>query len=236
MRKHNMINGLCLLSIYKFILIISLYMGIGMPYVFAQASEPPYWQDIQNFKKQDQNNPPAKNSILFVGSSSFTKWADIDTYFPKEKIINRGFGGSTFLDLMRYADDVIYPYHPKQVVIYEGDNDAAYSDQVSASEIFNRFKELYSEIRAHLPKVTITYISIKPSPSREKFFPVMRFANWKIQQFIKRQKNASFIDVWHLMLDDYGQPVKELFGPDMLHMNAKGYGLWQKAIEPYLIR
>ena len=36
------------------------------------------------------------------------------------------------------------------------------------------------------------------------------------------------------MIDDEGKPITELFLEDQLHMNKKGYGIWQKSIEPYL--
>jgi lysophospholipase L1-like esterase len=38
------------------------------------------------------------------------------------------------------------------------------------------------------------------------------------------------------MLDDHGQPRPELFTSDMLHMNAKGYAIWQKVIRPELLK
>jgi len=215
--------------------LFSVLLFLTFP-VLAQKQHPPFWKDIQQFKKQDQQNPPPKKATLFIGSSSFTKWTDVQDYFPKHKIINRGFGGSTLPDVIRYADDIIFPYHPKQIVIYCGDNDAASSETISADSILNRFKRLYQMIRSKLPRAEVTYISIKPSPSREKFFPVMDKANWEIKRFLEGERRADFVDIWHRMLDDYGQPRKELFGTDMLHMNKKGYAIWQKAIQPYLVK
>src|SRR5437870_5399481 len=107
-------------------------------------TSPPFWNDIQNFKKQDSIHFPLKNAILFICSSSFTKWTDVQDYFPGYTIINRGFGGSTLLDVIRYAYDVILPYQPKQVVIYCGENDLAASDTVSATDVVQRFKTLFA--------------------------------------------------------------------------------------------
>lgn len=220
-------------KITKYSLSFLLICFIAHP-LWAQEKQPPFYNDIQQFKKQDKKDPPPKNAILFIGSSSFTKWKDVQDYFPDHQIINRGFGGSSMPDLLRYADEVIFPYGPKQIVLYIGDNDAASSDTISATTILNRFKKLYTLIRSELPKTEVSYVSIKPSPSREKFFPVMEKANWEIKQFLKEEKNADFIDIWHLMLDKNGKPRKELFGKDMLHMNDKGYLIWQKAIKPDL--
>jgi lysophospholipase L1-like esterase len=36
------------------------------------------------------------------------------------------------------------------------------------------------------------------------------------------------------MLDTEGEPIKEIFTDDSLHMNEKGYAIWQKEIKPYL--
>lgn len=201
--------------------------------VFAQQ-QPRYWKDIQQFKKLDKQNPPPQKAVLFIGSSSIRMWKEVQKDFPDHQVINRGFGGSTLPDVIRYAGDIIFPYHPKQVVIYCGDNDAASSDKISADSIRNRFERLFLLIRSKLPKTRITYISIKPSPSREKLFPVMEKANWEIENFIKSRRRADFVDIWHLMLDEFGRPRKELFRSDMLHMNRQGYAIWQKAVKPLL--
>jgi lysophospholipase L1-like esterase len=202
----------------------------------AFSQEPPFWNDIQAFKKQDSTHIPAAHEILFVGSSSFTKWTDVQNYFPNYPIINRGFGGSTLLDVIMYADNVILPYQPKQVVIYCGENDLAYSDTVSAQTVANRFFTLFDIIRHTWEKVPIDFVSIKPSPSRAKLTPKMVEANYIIESFLKARSNTAFIDVYHKMLDTNGKPISEIFGPDSLHMNAKGYAIWQKEIEPHLVK
>ncbi len=198
--------------------------------------QPPFYDEIQQFKKEDSMHFPPKNAILFVGSSSFRKWTDVQSYFPSETIINRGFGGSQLPDVIRYANDIITPYHPRQVVIYCGDNDLAASDTVSAKTVFERFVTLFNIIRKELPGEPIMFVSIKPSPSREKLMPKMHAANDLIKDFLKTKKHTVFIDVYNKMLDANGKPMKDLFLEDNLHMNAKGYHIWQKAMEPYLLK
>ena len=198
--------------------------------VHAQA---PFANEIKAFKTQDSTSFPSKNAILFVGSSSFRKWTDVQSYFPDFKIINRGFGGSTLPDVIRYEKDIIAPYHPKQVVIYCGDNDLASSDTVTPAIVAKRFKQLFHLIRKDLPKANIAFVSIKPSPSRIQLFDKMQEANALIKSFLKKQKNTSFINVFDKMLVD-NKPRGDIFLSDSLHMNAKGYAIWQKAIQPYL--
>jgi lysophospholipase L1-like esterase len=199
----------------------------------AQTACPAFWSDIQAFKKADSAQMPPKGAILFVGSSSFTKWKDVQAYFPGYTIINRGFGGSQLTDVIRYAYDVILPYSPKQVVIYCGENDLA-SPALHAEEAVLRFKTLFGMIRQNLPNATIDFISMKPSPSRQSRFPEFRKANAEIKAFLQKQKNAAFINVYDAMLDAKGNPRKEIFLEDNLHMKPEGYRIWQKIIQPYL--
>lgn len=201
----------------------------------VQAQEqPPFFNDIQTFKSTDSIAFPGTGKTLFVGSSSFTKWTDVQNYFPNIPIINRGFGGSTLTDVIRYANDVIIPYEPKQVIIYCGENDLAYADTVSAQMVLERFKTLFGIIRSTQPKVPIDFVSIKPSPSRANLMPKMVEANKLIKKFLKKKKHTAFINVYNAMLGTNGQPMPDIFIEDNLHMNAKGYAIWQKIIEPYL--
>ncbi|MBS1746966.1 MAG: G-D-S-L family lipolytic protein [Bacteroidetes bacterium] len=203
-------------------------------HLFAQ--EPPFYNDIQLFKKSDSINPPMHHAILFIGSSSFTKWKDVQEYFPGYPIINRGFGGSSLPDLIRYADEIIYPYHPKEIVIYCGENDFTAEEKDMPQIVYDRFKTLFAMIRQHLGDIPVVYISIKPSPSRRKYWPGMVEANNLIKKYISNQKHANFVDVYKLMLNDNQQTKPEIFLSDSLHMNAKGYAIWQKAIQPLLVK
>lgn len=202
----------------------------------AQQEKPPFWNDIQEFKKQDQSNPPKPNQILFTGSSSFTMWRDVQSYFPGYPILNRGFGGSSLPDVIRYTSDIIFPYQPKQVVLYIGENDFAANDTVSVETVFNRFKQLYSLIRSRYPNVPIAYVSMKPSPSRKNLWPKFIDANKKIGDFLGSEKNAAFVNVYDKMLKPDGTPLDGLFLEDQLHMTPKGYVIWQKEIEPHLVK
>lgn len=197
---------------------------------------PPFWNEIRAFKTQDSIQFPPRNAILFIGSSSFTMWKDVQRYFPGYTIINRGFGGSSLPDVTRYTSDIIFPYQPKQIIIYCGENDLASSDSVSANMVYSRFQQLFMLIRKKLPSIPIAYISMKPSPARQHLMPKMRKANELIKNFLKKKRKTAYIDVYNAMIDDEGKPFPELFIEDLLHMNEKGYDIWQKVIEPYLIK
>ncbi len=216
---------------YTVILLIGLIMS-----GFSGLSAQPFADEIAAFKKLDSVSPPKKNSILFAGSSSFRLWADMQRSFAGFQVINRSFGGASLPDMIRYADEIIFPYQPKQIVIYCGENDIAASDTITASIVFARFKELYHLIRKRMPDVPVLFVSIKPSPSRWQYKKVMEASNNLIMRYLHRSKNARFINIWNAMLGKDGKPMSKLFIKDSLHMNERGYAIWQNAIRPYLIK
>jgi lysophospholipase L1-like esterase len=212
---------------------LSFFLVAVFPVAAQVADDLPFASEINGFKKQDNIQFPKPNSIVFVGSSSFNFWKSMQQDFPEYPVINRGFGGSELVHAIMYANQIILPYKPKQVVIYSGENDLAVGN-VPADSVLARFEKLFNIIRTKYPKVSILYVSIKPSPSRAQLMPEMVKANGMIRDFLKKKKETKFIDVYPLMLDAQGSPRKELFVEDMLHMNATGYAIWIKAIKPYL--
>ncbi len=178
---------------------------------------------------------PPKQAILFVGSSSFRMWHNMQQMLPEYTVINRGFGGSNLLDLKRYLQDIVFPYKPKQIVIYSGENDIA-SGTVGAQEVLERFDDVFWAIRAELPDVPVVYVSIKPSPDRERYMPVMQASNELIKHFLKDKPGTSYADVYKPMLQKNGRPRPDIFIQDNLHMNEKGYAIWVKALKPHLAK
>ncbi|WP_026463410.1 SGNH/GDSL hydrolase family protein [Adhaeribacter aquaticus] len=191
------------------------------------------WEpEMKAFEEADKSNPPKKGSIVFTGSSSIRLWENLNEYFSGKNIINRGFGGSQTFEVTHFADRIITPYKPKQVIIYVGDNDLASGK--SAEQVVNDFKDLFTKIRQGTPKAKVTFISIKPSPSRMKFAPQIKAANEQIGAFLASEKNTSFIDVYTPMMLSNGKPNPILFRADSLHMTKPGYDIWAKVVKPYL--
>jgi lysophospholipase L1-like esterase len=216
--------------------VIIIWLLLFFANALIAQQKPPFGDEIQAFKKQDSTQPSPQHAILFVGSSSFTKWTDVQEYFPNYPIINRGFGGSALPDLIRYENDVIFKYDPKEIVMYCGENDIAASDAVTGKMVFERFKKLFTDTRKKYPNVPFVYISMKPSPSRWNLRQKMMTGNELIKNYLAKNKKTVFVNVWNSMLGPDGKPMDDIFIEDKLHMNEKGYAIWKKLIEPYLIK
>ena len=202
--------------------------------VSQAQNKPPFYDDVQTIKKYDQMFKPLVNPVLFIGSSSIRKWDDLTQVFAKYNALNRGIGGAVVNDITRYLNDIVFPYNPRQIVLYVGENDVV-DDKVNADTVLNRTIILYKAIRTKLPTVPIVYISIKPSPSRDKFRDKVIGANTLIKQFLSTEKNTVFVDIFPSMLKD-GVGRTELYLGDMLHMNEAGYAIWRKAVKPHLLK
>ena len=220
-------------AVFKVACILSFTFCIGQSDSTVQAQ--PFKQEIVQFQKSDSIVMPPKGQIVFAGSSSFTKWKDIAMYFPGYPIINRGFGGAALLDLIYYADEAIIKYQPRQVFIYCGENDIADVDTVSPATVLDRFKTLHTILLKKLPSATkIIFVSIKPSVARWHLESKFIEANKLIESYIATQKNIQYLDVHTAMLDENKEVFKDIFISDKLHMNPKGYLIWQKQFAPYL--
>src|SRR2546421_5574039 len=101
------------------------------------------WEkEIAALEKRDQDAPPPKNAVLFVGSSSIRRW-DVKKSFPDLDVINHGFGGSQIADSTHFAPRIVLKNAPRIIVFYAGDNDLnAGKAPDKVSEDFQDFAKL----------------------------------------------------------------------------------------------
>lgn len=222
-----------MLKIFKAIAFSSTFLLL-FNFNSSAQDKPAFWDDIQAIKQYDRVYAPPKDPILFIGSSSIRLWVDFTRTFKDYTVLNRGIGGAVTSDIDRYLEDIVFPYHPKQLIIYVGENDLIKA--TSGEEVFQSFKKLYTDIRVKLPVVPIVYIAIKASPSRVQYLSKGIKANQLVQEFLKREKNTVFLDIYKPMFDKKGEMQPKLFKEDMLHMNATGYEIWNKLLKPYLLK
>jgi lysophospholipase L1-like esterase len=199
----------------------------------ARAADPQrFAAEIAAFEAADKTNPPPKNAILFIGSSSIVKWKTLARDFPSHQVVNRGFGGSHLSDSVYYFDRIVTPYQPRTIVLFAGSNDI--NAGKTPEEVFGDFKAFAGKVHTALPGARLDYISISTSPSRWSEFDKVKEANRLIRDYIGQDKNLELIDVVPAMLGPDGKPNPDIYVSDRLHMNAKGYAIWQSIVGPYL--
>ena len=199
----------------------------------APRSEADPWQaSIAAFVAEDRLHPPMPGGVVVVGSSSVRLWDSLETSFPGNAVIRRGFGGSNLTDCLRHVDELVLPARPRRVIVYAGDNDLAAG--ASPDEVFRTYKAFVARVQAALPETRIAFMSIKPSPSRLTMRGRVIATNALIERYTRTDPRLEYIEIYSKMVDARGIPRLDLYQGDMLHPNAAGYALWNAAIADYL--
>jgi len=214
--------------------IVLLVCGVVF-FIHAYAQQGfPFANEISEFKHQDSLNFPSKNGILFIGSSSIRLWNDLEARFAGKPIIKRGVGGCELSQVVDfYTPYILFPYHPRKIFIYAGENDIAAGK--NSAFVLDEFQKLWQMIRQQLPKAQIYFMSIKPSPSRARYFNEMINANKLIRAYLAGKPKSHFVDVSSVIYkDNTSIPDSSLFKADYLHLNSRGYDRWQRVLKPYV--
>ncbi len=188
--------------------------------------------EVRRFERQDATNPPPTDAVLFTGSSSIVKWTRLREDFVGLPVLNRGFGGSTWRELNHYFPQLVAKYHPRAVVVYEGDNDLAQGRSVA--ECVADFEEFRRLMHACLPDVPVAILTVKASPSRRTQRPVQEQLNAEVRRRLEGESGWTVLEVGRVLLDASGEPRPELFETDQLHLRRAGYALWVPVLRPWL--
>jgi lysophospholipase L1-like esterase len=225
-----------LLAAVALVLGVAFYASAAdMPSAAAEPARAasPWDAAFSAFAADDASHPHPAGGVLFVGSSSIRLWNDLEDQFKDlPVVIKRGFGGSQLSDCVKNLNRLVVRYRPRTVLVYAGDNDLAAG--TTPDEVLRRFDAFVDGVHRELPDTEIAYISIKPSPLRIGLLRQIRETNALIRDYTAGHRNVAFIDVYTPMLDASGQPRRELFRADALHLNADGYALWKRVIAPHV--
>ncbi len=83
-----------------------------------------------------------EDPILFAGSFSIRKCEAVEIIFAKKKLMSGGIGGPVINDMIGYADDIIFSYKPRQMVIFIGKTDLPH-ESGKPDSIFHRTRRFF---------------------------------------------------------------------------------------------
>lgn len=229
MIKKNLLQRFLELNPYYGIFISFFFLGF---YATAQT-ENKFTNEVKNItSKYDTLWNSKKETIVFTGSSSVRLWKSLPHRFSNHQLVNTGFGGSEASDLLLFLDDLVLAYNPKKVFIYEGDNDLWAGKR--PNQVLETLKDIIQHVRTKNQMTKIVLISAKPSISRWKMRRKYRRLNRKMERLTKKDPLLDYADVWHPMLENKKLKT-DIFIEDGLHMNQKGYDIWQEAMKDLII-
>ncbi|GGW26737.1 GDSL-type esterase/lipase family protein [Arenibacter certesii] len=191
-----------------------------------------YNNEVQALKaKYDTIWDSSKETTVFTGSSSIRMWNNLESMFPGHQIVNTGFGGSQATDLLQHLEELILRFNPKNVFIYEGDNDIVSNKR--PKQIIETTEQIIANIKKENKNVQIILISAKPSTARWNYKRKYKKLNRKFKKLARKEAGVEYADVWNAMLN--GKHVRQdIFIKDGLHLNEKGYDLWFSVIAPIM--
>ena len=199
----------------------------------AQDASPTRFQAaIDAFLEQDKVNPPPRQAILFVGSSIFRQWDNLERQMAPLPVFNRAFGGSRTGDILFYMDKIVLPYEPTIIVYYCGSNDINAGEWAQA--ISGRFREFAERVHAKLPHTRIFFVSINRAPQKEERWDIVDEANSQVRAYCLTDPRLGFIDVNPALFDREGNPRLELYQEDRLHFKPEAYVEFAAIIKPVI--
>lgn len=187
-----------------------------------------YENDIKKLEALKGTLPYTPETILY-GSSSIRLWEGMYEDLKPLHPINLGFGGSTLAACVWFFDRVMEPYAPQHFVCYAGENDLG--DGRTPEEVFLFFRQFQACLQKRFPEVPLTFISIKPTIARWNLANQVRYTNQLIKAEIEKNNgNQYYLNIFDHMLGDNGQPIKEFFEADGIHLTRKGYLIWKEVL------
>tara|TARA_Y100000741_G_scaffold232342_1_gene177519 strand:- start:1003 stop:1647 length:645 start_codon:yes stop_codon:yes gene_type:complete len=196
---------------------------------FSAKSQMNFKSEVNAIQEKNKHLIKTENKhVVFTGSSSIRIWENLFEIFKDSTIVNTGFGGSKASDLLYYIDELVINFNPKKVVIYEGDNDINSGQEINF--IYKNILKIIERIKDKNDKIKIILISAKPSISRWHLRYKYIQLNQKYRELANKSDFIEFADTWSAMVEN-GVLKKDIFIEDGLHLNEKGYEIWEKTLK-----
>ena len=203
-------------------------------YIYQWNKDETFRDEINEFKRLDNENFPEKGKILFTGSSSIRFWDSLEEDMEPLEILNRGFGGAQISHVIHHFEDIVKPYNPKAIVFFCGTNDL--TALKTPEETVHDFKKFLSLVRNEFGNIKVYVIGIKPTVDRLYLDKEERIFNSLVSSLASDDAYLEYINIWDPMLNQDGSRMPELFIEDGLHMNEKGYEVWTKKVRESLVK
>lgn len=192
--------------------------------------------EIRAFEKLDLNNNYPEDAILFIGSSSIRLWKTLEEDMAPFPVIQRGYGGAHFRDMVFYTDRILADHSLSMVVCFVANDISGSPKDSTPKEVLRLFKLYVKQVRAKYPNIPIMQIAVTPTQSRWDYWEKINEVNELIEAYCQKTDNLYFIDTVPTYLDAKGQPKPEWFVEDQLHLNQEGYTVWNRIIKAEIER
>ena len=210
----------------------TIYQGLAK----AKSEDPLVWEAdiaaLENTRRDQLKDQPAVDgAILFIGSSSIRFWDTIASDMQPFDVVQRGFGGAKFGDVVHYADRLLeIAATPAAVAVFVGTNDIHPGAVKEPRVLLESYQQFIAIARAKYPRLPVYYIAITPSVMRWDVWGIAQQTNALIAEYSASDDQLFVIDTGPGLLGADGKPNSDLYRFDGLHLNKSGYAEWTKVI------
>jgi len=203
----------------------------------ARSEDPLVWEDaIAALEARSRGVCAPGECVVFVGSSSIRLWNTLEEDMSPIPVLSQGFGGAKLNDVVHYARRLVTAYSPRAVVVFAGTNDITPSSSKQPGVLLASYQSLVETLRATQPGLPLYYIGITPSPRRWSVWSRARETNALIAAWSATQPGLGFIDTSDALMGEDGEPLRENYRFDGLHLSERGYGVWADIIRSRLLQ
>lgn len=226
--KSTKMNKALIISIAFNVIFVLIFAGKRYYYSYgAGVGKDNYASWIQMRNSVYNSLPSDTSDIVFVGNSLVEVFPVTEIFGPHVK--NRGIGSN----LTAHILDRIGPIsqrHPKKIFIEMGVNDLQAGRSVD-SMLLN-YSKVIQAIKHLSPTTEIIIQSLTPTSQEYALLnDQIVLSNERLKEICSKV-DIIYIDLYKPM-EANGQ-LDNTLTSDGLHLNAKGYEIWEKKIEKYL--
>ncbi len=198
--------------------------------LWRQTTYQPTYEDWLNLldreaKAISQGQGSQRMSVLL--GDSLAQW------FPTERLsgdrfwLNQGISGDTTAGVLKRLS-ILDQTNPDSIYIMVGINDLRQGK--FNLEILDNLQQIIRRLKAAHPYAQIYIASILPTRLEDIPVSRIRWLNYNIS-YLSRQEGVNFVNLQPAFADDEGKLQPQLT-TDGLHLNDRGYKVWQVAMAP----
>jgi lysophospholipase L1-like esterase len=169
-------------------------------------------------------------NLVFIGDS-LTEWYNWQKRFPKYRVTNLGISGEPVESLLERRERIRASINnPDFIFLMTGINNIA----MEKYDIAGPYHEIVRNLSTWYKNSVVVVQSILPVSLEWINNDVIRDKNHHLEQ-IAREFSEEYLDVYSLFVDSNGNPKKEYFQDDGVHLTDEGYDAWASGVERFLI-
>lgn len=172
-------------------------------------------------------------AVVFLGDSITEGWHTLAQDFPGLKVANRGIGGDITSGVLYRLQSDVLDLKPAAIVILIGTNDVGNNED--PAEVADNLKSILAAIKKFNPNLKVIVCKTMPRADggpNANYLEKIQKLNALVADYVSNDPNVVVCDTYSIFVDGEGRQISSDFNGDHLHLNAAGYAVWKKALDP----